>query len=91
MKYVIKRSGKRQKYILGKIEKALDRAAKNAGMSASRRKRLIHNVAHNLDKNIKKSVIKTKELRGKILRRLNTHAKAVAAAWKTYDKERKKR
>ncbi|MBI2043386.1 hypothetical protein HYT25_03285 [Candidatus Pacearchaeota archaeon] len=88
---VIKRDGKRQKFSPGKIKKAIEKTAKEAGLSSARRKELLKEVALPIIKLYKNKRAKSTKIRSAILRRLSTRAKSVVAAWRRYEKRKKRK
>ncbi len=90
MGVVIKRDGKKQVFTAAKIKKAVEKAAKDAGISSLKRNKLIKEVAVpaiNLYKG--KRAVKSVELRKSILRRLGRKAKSVVSAWRRYESRKK--
>ncbi|MBI4116758.1 hypothetical protein HY449_03380 [Candidatus Pacearchaeota archaeon] len=89
MGVVIKRNGKAQAFSGEKIKKAVEKAAKDAGISSLKRNELIQEVAVpviNLYKN--KRAVKAVELRKSILKRLGRRAKSAVSAWRRYEKRK---
>jgi len=92
MKHVIKRNKKKQTYTIKKLERAVEKAAKDAKISLKGRKKLIHEVAHTLHYKLKgRTSIKTTDLRRLILRRLDRRSKKTARAWRRHDNRKKRR
>lgn len=87
---VIKRDGKAQKFSPSKIKGVIEKSAKEAGLSAARRKELLKDVAEPVIKLYKHKRVKSTLLRKSILRRLDRRAKSVSAAWRRYERKRKK-
>ena len=89
MGIVIKRNGKKVIFNSGKIRKSIQRAAHEAGVSASRVKELLHDVADSVIKEYKNKKTKTIYLRKIILKRLDRKSKSVSNAWRRFDKKRR--
>jgi len=87
---VIKRGGRKQAFSPGKIRKAIERTAREAGLSASRRKDLLKEVAEPIIALYKNKRVKSTALRRSILGRLSRRAKSVAAMWVRYEKKKKR-
>ena len=90
MGIVIKRDGKKQKFNAGKIERGIQKAAHDAGVSASRAKELIHDVADSVVNKYKDKKTKASYLRRIILRRLDRKSRSVSSAWRRFDKKRRR-
>lgn len=89
--HVIKRSGKKQAFSIAKLKRAVEKAAKDAKLSAAKRKKLVAEVVSPLVKTLKrKKMIKASALRKVVLGRIGRRAKAVAAAWKRFDRKKKR-
>ena len=88
---VIKRDGKRQKFSPAKIKRSIEKTAKDAGVSAAKRKELIKEVALPIIKLYKNKRVKSTQIRSSILRRLSTRSKSVASAWKRYEKKKRRK
>ncbi len=88
---VVKRNGKKQKFSKAKLEKSVEKAAKEAKVSAAHIKTLVKEISEGVSAAIggRKS-IKSAELRRKVLDRLGRRSKAAVAAWRRYDKKRRK-
>lgn len=77
-----------QAFIPAKIKRAVERAAKEAGVAPTQIGDLIADVAEPvIELYKKKRVVKTSELRRSLLGRLERRAKKVSVAWKKYDKK----
>ena len=87
---VIKRGGKTQKFSPGKIKKAIEKTAKDAGLSSAKRKELLKEVALPIIKLYKNKRVKSTQIRSSILRRLSTRTKSAVAAWRRYEKRKKR-
>jgi len=87
---VIKRGGKTQKFSPGKIKKAIEKTAKDAGLSSAKRKELLKEVALPIIKLYKHKRVKSVDLRKVILRRLQSRSKATVSAWRRYEKRKKR-
>lgn len=89
MGVVIKRGGKKQVFSGGKIKSAIEKAAKDAGISSLRRNELVKEVAVPvIDLYKGKRAVKAVELRRSILKRLQSRAKSVVSAWQKYEKKK---
>jgi len=87
---VVKKNGKRQNFSKAKIERAIDKAAKEAGVSAVKRKEIAKDVANGIVESLeRRSSISASELRTRVLRRLETRSKATVKSWRRYDKKKK--
>ena len=87
---VIKRGGRKQSFSPVKIKRSIEKTAKEAGLSSARRKELLKEVALPIIKLYKNKRVKSTQIRSSILRRLSTRAKSVVAAWRRYDKRKKR-
>ena len=87
---VIKRGGKTQAFSPSKIKKAIEKTAKDAGLSAMKRKELLNEVALPIIKIYKNKRVKSTDLRRIILGRLSTRSKSTVAEWKRWEKRKKK-
>lgn len=87
---VIKRDGKRQAFMPGKVRKAVDMAARDAKLPMAKRKELVKEVAEPVIKHYKNKSVRVSALRKAILGRLERRSKAASAAWKRYDRKRRK-
>ena len=87
---VIKRGGKTQAFSPSKIKKAIEKTAKDAKVPVVKRKELLKEVALPIIKLYKNKRVKSTELRKIILRRLSSRSKATVAAWKRWEKRKKK-
>ena len=88
---VIKRDGKRQKFSPAKIKRSIEKTAKDAGVSAAKRKELLKEVALPIIKLYKHKRVKSVDLRKVILRRLSTRSKSTVAEWKRYEKKKRRK
>lgn len=89
--HVIKKSGKKQAFSIAKLKRAIERAAKDAKLSAAKRKKLAAEVVSPLVKALKsRKVIKASALRKAVLGRVERRAKAVASAWKRFDRKKRR-
>lgn len=86
---VLKKGGKKQAFMPGKIRKAVETAAKDAGLDAGKRKDLVKEVAEPVIKHYKNRSTRASVLRKAILGRLDRRAKSVSAAWRRYDRKKK--
>ncbi len=90
MSVVIKRNGKQQEFNPNKIKSSIQKSSKDAGISASRTKEIIDDVAESVINKYKNKKVKALYLRRIILRRLDRKSKSVANAWRRYDKKRRR-
>lgn len=86
---VIKRGGKKQAFMPGKIRRCVEMAAKEAGLSTEKRKELVKMIAEPVIKYYKGKRVRASVLRKSILGRLDRHAKFVSSAWKRHDRKKK--
>ena len=86
---VIKRGGKRQAFSGSKIKRAVEKAARDAGISSLKIKELVKDVAEPVIKLYKNKSVKSTILRKSILRRLERRAKAAVSAWRRYENRKK--
>ena len=89
MGVVIKRDGKKQAFTAAKIKKAVEKAARDAGISSLKIKELVKDVAEPVIKLYKNKSVKSTILRKSILRRLERRAKAAVSAWRRYENRKK--
>ncbi len=91
MAKVVKKSGKKQTFLPRKIRTSVERAAKEAGLNPKKTKELVEEVAEPvIELYRKKKVVKAADLRRSLLGRLDRKAKKVSAAWRRYDRKKKK-
>ncbi|MCK4647658.1 hypothetical protein KAT24_01880 [Candidatus Pacearchaeota archaeon] len=91
MTQVIKRGGRRQKFIPAKIKNSIKNAAKAARISPAKTRELVNEVGGAvIEFAQKKKLVKTIDLRKSILGRINRRIKSVASAWKKSEKRKKK-
>ena len=90
MVQVIKRSGKRQKFVGAKITHSVEKATKEAKLSPAKRKELVKEVSEAVIKACKKKgTIRSTAIRKLILSRLERRSKSVASAWRKHEKKKK--
>jgi len=88
--HVLKKSGKKQAFSAAKLRKSIEKSAKDAKLKATQTKKLIKEVVDPLVKILKKKkVVRASALRKAMLGRIERRAKAVANAWKKFDKKKK--
>lgn len=88
--HVIKKSGKRQAFSVAKLKRAVEKAAKDAKLRGSKAKTLAKEVVDPLVKALKrKKTVRASALRKAVLGRIERRAKAVATAWKRFDRKRR--
>lgn len=86
--HVIKKGGKKQAFSVAKLRRSVERAAKDAKLKGS--KALVKEVVDPLVKALKKrKTIKASALRKAMLGRIERRAKAVASAWKRFDRKKR--
>lgn len=91
MVQVIKRGGRRQKFMPEKIRKSIRGAATRAKISQAKTRELVSDVGNSvIDFFKKKRLVKTVDIRKSILGRFNRRVKSVASAWKRSEKKKKK-
>lgn len=91
MTQVIKRGGKRQKFMPEKIKRAIRKAAASARISQAKTRELVNDVGNSvIDLLKKKKLVKTIDIRKSILGRLSRRVKSVASSWKRAEKKKKK-
>ncbi|GAI93827.1 unnamed protein product [marine sediment metagenome] len=91
MTQVIKKGGKKQRFIPAKIKNSIKKAAAGARISPAKTRELVIDVGESvIDLYKRKKLVKTIDLRKSILGRLNRKSKSVASAWKRYEKRKKK-
>lgn len=87
---VIKRSGKKESFSRAKLERAIDRAAKEGRVNAERRREISKEVSESVKNALsKRRTIKTTELRRRVLDRLERRSRAIASAWRSYDRRKR--
>lgn len=92
MTNVIKRGGKRQKFVGAKVTRAIEDAAKEAKLSPAKRKELVKEVSEAVIKACKKKrAIKSTAIRKLILSRLERRVKSVASAWRKHERGKKRK
>jgi len=83
MVQVIKRGGKRQKFMPEKIKNSIKKAAMRVRISPTKTRDLVNDVGNSvIDLIKKKKFVKTVDIRRSILGRLNRRMKSVASAFK---------
>jgi len=87
----VKRDGKKQVFMPGKIRKAIEMAAKDIGMPIAKRKELIREVAEPVIKHYKNKRTRASALRKAVLGRIDRRAKAVSVAWRRHDRKKHKK
>lgn len=92
MTTVIKKGGKKKEaFNPTKIRNAVNAAAREVGLPPAKRAELVKEVADPAIAFFKtKKVVKTKDIRKSILRRLERRSKATASAWKKFNKKKKR-
>lgn len=88
---VIKRSGRRQKFSISKLKRGIERAAKDAKITASKRKSLAMDISSSVVHGLKgKRSIRAAELRRRVLTRIERQARSAASAWRRFDRKRRR-
>ena len=88
--HVLKKGGKRQAFSTAKLRRAIERSAKDAKLKAPKAKKLVGEVVDPLVKVLKKKrVVRASALRKAMLGLIERRAKAVARAWRKFDKKKK--
>lgn len=91
VKTVIKRDSKKQAFNINKLKEAIEKAAKDAGVSLDKRREYALYISRGVtDSLANKDLIKATELRARVLRRLATKSKKAAAAWRKYEVKKRK-
>ncbi len=91
MMYVIKNSGKKERFDLEKVRNSISKAVIDAGLSADRMKNSIERVTKNVYAMAKsKATITTKEVRNRILSDFDKINKRVSNAWRKFEKKYQK-
>jgi len=91
MTQVIKRGGRKQKFVPAKIRYSIKKAAQEAKISPEKQKQLVKDVGEAvIDFAKKKKLVKAVELRKSILGRIQRRMKSVASAWRRYEKRKKR-
>jgi len=92
MGQVIKRGGKRQQFMPVKVRRSIKKAAEEARVPPAKVRELVKEVGEAvIDFYKKKRVVKSADLRRSILGRLERRVKRAAAAWRRYEKKKKKK
>tara|TARA_Y100000310_G_scaffold13087_1_gene13411 strand:+ start:1329 stop:1601 length:273 start_codon:yes stop_codon:yes gene_type:complete len=86
---ILKRSGRKQNFSLAKLQKAIDRAAKDAKMPVAKRKELCKEIAEGIKGSLRrKRSISAVDLRRRVLGRLDRRSIATSKAWRKFDRRR---
>tara|TARA_Y100000310_G_scaffold293467_1_gene323063 strand:+ start:10344 stop:10616 length:273 start_codon:yes stop_codon:yes gene_type:complete len=86
---IIKRNGKMQRFSITKLQRAIDKAAKEVKVTTIKRKKLCKEIAKGVSDSLKKKrLISATDLRRRVLGRLESRSKATLKAWKRFDKKR---
>ncbi len=87
---VIKRDRKRERFSRAKIHRAVEKAAQQARVSASRRKELAREISEGVHERLSgKRSVRSSELRRMVLSRLERREPSAATAWRRYKKIRR--
>lgn len=91
MTQVIKRGGKKQVFSASKIKNAIEKAAKEAGVSKEKRDEIVKEIGQAVaEKYKKRKLVKAIEIRAAVLTRLARKSKAAVASWKRNEKKKKR-
>lgn len=87
---VIKRNKTRQKFSVIKLERSIQKAAREAKLNAAKGREIAREIAGGVTKLIKKrKSVKSTELRRRVLRRLENRSMAAVLAWRRFDIRRR--
>lgn len=90
MAKVIKRDKRKQQFSRTKLEKSIEKAAKEAKISAARIKTIVKEISEGVYAHVrKKKLVKSTDLRRYVLGRLERRSKAATAAWRRFDRKRR--
>ena len=90
-KEVIKRDGRKEPFDAKKIKKSIANTAKEAGLSGTKKNKIVKQVATSAIQLAKgKAVIATSEIRDKIVSELDRLEPTVSAVWRKSEEEKKK-
>lgn len=90
MTSVIKRNKRRQKYSMAKLERAIQKAAREGKVKAAKGKQVAREIATGITKAVKRRrSVKATELRRRVLRRLESRSRAAVVAWRRFDRRRR--
>jgi len=91
MGQVIKRGGRKQKFMPSKIKNSIMKASRAARISPVKTRALVNDVGNSvIDLYKRKKLVKTVDLRKSILGRISRRVRSVASAWKKVEKKKKK-
>ncbi len=83
---VIKTDGKRESFNIEKIRRSIEAAARETHISDDRRRDVINRVLEiTREMAEKNSTIKTRDLRDRILRELDTLEPSISKSWRAYE------
>ncbi len=92
MTQVIKRSGKKQNFSASKIKNAIEKAAKEAGVSKAKRDEIAKEIGQAIVEKYKnRKLVKAIEIRTAVLTRLARKSKAAVASWKRSENKKRKK
>ena len=92
MATIIKKSGKKEKFIPAKVKKSVEKASKEAKITPVKIREISKEITDSISNLVKrKKIMRASELRKAVLGRLERRAKKAAAAWRKYDKKVKKK
>jgi len=87
---VVKRSGRRQKFSIAKLERGLTKAFKEAKVSSARARENVTEIADSVYSSIRRRrSIRAVDLRRRVLGRLDRRSRAAARAWRSYDRRKR--
>lgn len=88
---VIKRNRKREAFSRRKLERAIERAGREARVSRMERRHLARETARDVQRSFRRrQSVRSTEIRQRVLSRLGRRARSVAAAWRRYERRRRR-
>jgi len=92
MTNVLKKGGKKQAFNSAKIRRSVEKAAKDAKVHHTKRKKLVKEVAEPVIKLVrKKRLVRAAAIRKSLLGRLDRKLKKVSTCWRRYEKKKRKK
>lgn len=90
MTNVMKRGGKKQVFSASKIKNAIEKAAREAGVSKAKRDEIAKEIGTAVAEKYKnRKLVKAIEIRAAVLTRLARRSKAAVASWKRSEKKKR--
>jgi len=90
MTMVVKRNGKKERFVAGKIVRAIEAAAREANMPEAKAARIARDAPRNMIEYSKKErEIRSTTIRENILNRLDHSAPEISRAWRDFDRRTK--